>query len=131
MCVFGMNDHLFTPFGHLCVVENLDANVLNYFPVIHYLCRATVVWASKKAIKLIKTMLRTSSWFIMEELVQTLGKQSQSTSFQFTRYHWMGQACTEIKNKKTMEERKVKTVRRKNIQYDEQLIISSQIYFFF
>lgn len=29
-----------------------------------------------------------------------------------------------------MKERKVKTVRRKNIQYDEQLIITSQIYFF-
>lgn len=30
-----------------------------------------------------------------------------------------------------MKERKVKTVRRKNIQYDEQLIITSQIYLFF
>jgi hypothetical protein len=29
-----------------------------------------------------------------------------------------------------MKERKVKTARRKNIQYDEQLIITSQIYFF-
>lgn len=28
-----------------------------------------------------------------------------------------------------MKERKVKTVRRKNIQYDEQLIITSQIFF--
>lgn len=42
MCVFGMN-HLFTPIGHLCAVENLDANVLNYFPIFHYLCSATVV----------------------------------------------------------------------------------------
>lgn len=38
-------------------------------------------------------MPRTSCWFRME-LVQTLGKQNQSTSFYFTQGCYMGQART-------------------------------------